>query len=99
MREAARLFRTKGFGDTSTRELGAAAGVQSASLYHYMDTKEDLLFDICQQGNEMMFAAVTEAVEAADTPLDAVKAAIRTHLRTALENRDVYLTTLSELRA
>lgn len=99
MREAARLFRAKGFDGTSTRELAAAAGVQSASLYHYMSGKEDLLHDICMQGNAMMIAAVSEAVRNSESPLESVEIAIRAHLRTAIENRDVYLTTLSEIRS
>jgi AcrR family transcriptional regulator len=98
LKEAARLFRKQGFAGTSTRELAAAIGLQSASLYHYMESKEDLLYAICVSGNELMVSAVTSAIEGLE-PLDAVHAAIRAHLTTAIENRDVYLTTLAEVKA
>lgn len=37
------LFIRKGFAATGVREIARAAGITSASLYHYMVTKEDLL--------------------------------------------------------
>jgi AcrR family transcriptional regulator len=98
LREAARLFRKQGFDGTSTRELAAAVGLQSASLYHYMETKEDLLFSICIAGNDLMIAAVTEAIEGLE-PLEALHAAIQAHLAEAILHRDVYLTTLAEVKA
>jgi TetR/AcrR family transcriptional regulator, cholesterol catabolism regulator len=98
LREAAHLFRKQGFAGTSTRELAAAVGLQSASLYHYMDSKEDLLYAICVSGNELMIEAVTKAIEGLE-PIEALHAAIRAHLTTAIENRDVYLTTLAEVKS
>lgn len=98
LRESARLFRKRGFDGTSTREIASVMGLQSASLYHYMDTKEDLLYSICLSGNEIMIEAVSAAIEGLE-PLEALRATIRTHLSTAIENRDVYLTTLAENKA
>jgi AcrR family transcriptional regulator len=95
LREAARMFRRRGFAGTSTRELAAAVGLQSASLYHYMESKEDLLYAICLTGNELMIKAVAEAIEGLE-PIQALETAIRAHLTTAIDNRDVYLTTLAE---
>jgi AcrR family transcriptional regulator len=37
------LFGKKGFANTSVRDIAKAAGISSASLYHYMPAKEDLL--------------------------------------------------------
>jgi AcrR family transcriptional regulator len=98
LREAAHLFRKQGFAGTSTRELASAVGLQSASLYHYMESKEDLLYAICVSGNELMIEAVTKAIEGRE-PIEALHAAIRAHLTTAIENRDVYLTTLAEVKS
>ena len=39
------LFAAKGFHGTGIRELADAAGLSSATLYHYMGTKEDLLVE------------------------------------------------------
>jgi AcrR family transcriptional regulator len=97
-REAARLFRKQGFTKTSTRELANAVGLQSASLYHYMTTKEDLLSAICLRGYDLIIDAVREATN--DVPGDQVlDRAIRANMATAIANRDVYLTTLAEVKS
>lgn len=44
--EEARLFWKKGFASTSTRELAESLGVQKASLYNHMESKEQSLYDI-----------------------------------------------------
>ena len=45
--EEARLFWKKGFASTSARELAESLGVQKASLYYHMESKEQSLYDIC----------------------------------------------------
>ncbi|MFO0447460.1 MAG: TetR/AcrR family transcriptional regulator [Pseudomonadota bacterium] len=40
---AARLFRQRGFERTTVREIAAAAGIQSGSLFHHFASKEDIL--------------------------------------------------------
>jgi TetR/AcrR family transcriptional regulator, cholesterol catabolism regulator len=101
LREAARLFRKQGYTRTSTRELAAAVGLQSASLYHYMSNKEDLLSSICKRGYDLMITSVRDAAGVAEeeSPARAIEFAIHAHLKTAIENRDVYLTTLAEVKS
>ncbi|MCW8978209.1 MAG: TetR/AcrR family transcriptional regulator, partial [Marinobacter sp.] len=41
--EAARLFREKGYERTTVRDLAAAVGIQSGSLFHHFRTKEEIL--------------------------------------------------------
>src|SRR5690554_7919155 len=43
LREAARLFREKGYERTTVRDLAAAVGIQSGSLFHHFRTKEEIL--------------------------------------------------------
>ncbi|MGD9724121.1 MAG: TetR/AcrR family transcriptional regulator [Pirellulales bacterium] len=43
LEEAVRLFATKGYGATSTREIVEAAGVTKPMLYYYFQSKEGLL--------------------------------------------------------
>jgi AcrR family transcriptional regulator len=40
---AAELFTTLGYTATSTRTIAALVGIRQASLYHYFDTKSDIL--------------------------------------------------------
>lgn len=48
-RAAIKLFADKGFHGTGIRDLAQAAKISSASLYHYMGTKEDLLADVMRE--------------------------------------------------
>ncbi|HEX2543520.1 MAG TPA: TetR/AcrR family transcriptional regulator [Ramlibacter sp.] len=50
IRGAARLFRRKGFDGTSTRDIAAAAGMQSGSPFYHFTSKQALLFAVMQEG-------------------------------------------------
>ena len=45
--EAAKLFKEKGYKAASMRELASAVGVEAASLYNHIQSKNDLLNAIC----------------------------------------------------
>jgi AcrR family transcriptional regulator len=42
------LFYRKGYAETSLQDIAAASGLTKASLYHYINSKEDLLFSIVE---------------------------------------------------
>ena len=44
--EAVRLFAERGFAGTSVQEVVEAAAVTKGALYHYFDSKDDLLYEI-----------------------------------------------------
>jgi len=46
---AARLFATRGYQTTSMADLTAATGLAAGGLYHYIGSKERLLFRICDE--------------------------------------------------
>jgi AcrR family transcriptional regulator len=46
MRAAVRLFAEKGFEATTVREIVEEAGVTKGGLYHYFESKDDLLLEI-----------------------------------------------------
>jgi len=43
---ATKLFAMKGFDRTSVQEIVEAAGVTKGAMYHYFDSKDDLLYEI-----------------------------------------------------
>src|SRR3954469_25452252 len=49
-RIAARLFAERGYHGTSIGDLARAMGVQKGSLYHHIDTKADLLWEVAREG-------------------------------------------------
>lgn len=96
---AADLFWHKGYAATTTREIATAVGIQQASLYHHMASKEDLLHKICLSSLQRFLAEVPAAVNAVAGPLDRVRMVIRAHQATLLQNQQRNVTLLTELRA
>lgn len=84
VREAALdLFATRGYHGTGIRQLAEHAGIGSASLYHYMGTKEELLAAIMRESLERLLAAAerTLAGLADRPPAERVAALVRLHVR------------------
>lgn len=96
---AARLFRVKGYDGTSTREIAAAVGITKATLYHYIDSKDDLLFELSVASLESVHTAVSRAVAEERDPLSRLRAAIAAHLDSMLMHRDMHATMLMSLRS
>lgn len=46
---AARLFAQRGYSRTSIRDLSEELGLQKSSLYHYFESKEDLLYRLLKE--------------------------------------------------
>jgi AcrR family transcriptional regulator len=46
---AAKVFYQKGYEASSIQEIADSVGMLKGSLYHYMNTKEDLLFGVMQE--------------------------------------------------
>jgi AcrR family transcriptional regulator len=49
---AMELFHERGYASTSVEDVASAVGILKGSLYHYIDSKEDLLYRIVQQVHE-----------------------------------------------
>jgi TetR/AcrR family transcriptional regulator, cholesterol catabolism regulator len=96
---AAALFFEKGYAATTTREIASAAGIQQASLYYHVSSKEDLLHQICVSSLEQLLADVRAAVAAVADPVERIRVLARTHLRTILKHQIRHVTMLNELRA
>ena len=80
LREAAGLFRDKGYERTTVRDLAAAVGIQSGSLFHHFRTKEDILKAVMVETIRLNTALMQAAVEAADTNRDKLRALVRAEL-------------------
>ena len=61
LKASARLFRRKGFGATTTRDIAAAVGMQSGSPFYHFASKGELLFAVMEEG---MHSALTRQLDA-----------------------------------
>lgn len=86
-RIAARLFAERGYEGTSLGDLAAALGVQKPSLYHHIDSKEDLLWEVASDGAAAFHAAL-DAVPPAPAP-ERIRRALRAHLAVVAAQLDI----------
>ncbi|MDX1559002.1 MAG: TetR/AcrR family transcriptional regulator [Marinobacter sp.] len=78
--EAARLFREKGYERTTVRDLAAAVGIQSGSLFHHFRTKEEILKAVMVETIRLNTALMQAALEAADTNRKKLRGLVRAEL-------------------
>ncbi|MFF5792461.1 TetR/AcrR family transcriptional regulator [Paeniglutamicibacter sp. NPDC012692] len=79
-RAAVLLFASRGFAATGIRELGAAAGINSATIYHYTGSKEDLLVSIMRSCLEAMIESGSAALRTSAEPTIQLAALVAAHV-------------------
>ncbi|MEC3975290.1 TetR family transcriptional regulator [Amycolatopsis sp. H20-H5] len=77
---AVKLFAAKGFHGTGIRDLAQEAKLSSASLYHYMGTKEDLLAAIMTESLRRLLDAAEQACEGVDEPAERLRTLVELHV-------------------
>jgi len=96
-REAARLFAEKGYHGTSIGDIADAMGVQKASLYHHIESKAELLWEVARDGADAFHAALDDVPETLG-PVERIRAALRAHLRVVAEQLDIATVFVREWR-
>jgi AcrR family transcriptional regulator len=85
---AAQLFRRKGFAATTTRDIAAAAGMQSGSPFYHFKTKEALLHAVIEEGMrsalERQQAVVQSQEYASSSPRQQLEKLVRVHFEVLL---------------
>lgn len=71
---AERLFAAHGFGATTIKQIGTAAGVNTALLYYYFEDKEQLYYAVLRRVFSSLGARGVEQMAAAHSPEEAVRA-------------------------
>lgn len=77
---ALHLFAKRGYEATGIRDVTRDAGLSLATLYHYIDNKEDLLLDIIRTSMSELRAAAQQALADAETPADRLAGLVRGHV-------------------
>jgi TetR/AcrR family transcriptional regulator, cholesterol catabolism regulator len=96
-REAARLFAEKGYHGTSIGELAKALGVQKASLYAHIESKQDLLYETMRDGAAAFHAAL-DAIPDELSAVEKIRLALRGHLRVVADQLEVATVFVREWR-
>lgn len=92
LRKAAAMFREKGFAATSMRDLAETVGIEAASLYNHIRSKNEMLeaicFDVANRFTENM-----DAIEAgSQKSITKVEVLLRFHIQQMVNNyEEVYV--------
>lgn len=85
---AAQLFRKKGFAATTTRDIAAAAGMQSGSPFYHFKSKDALLLAVMEEGMQAALERLQSALQrpghAAMPPRDQLAVLVREHFEVLL---------------
>jgi AcrR family transcriptional regulator len=80
------LFGTKGYQATSIQDIADAVGILKGSLYHYINTKEDLLYAVILEAHQQTAALGYEALGMEGDALVKLAFIVDRHLRGARAN-------------
>ncbi|MGH9647701.1 MAG: TetR/AcrR family transcriptional regulator, partial [Bryobacteraceae bacterium] len=93
------LFSRKGYAATSTREVAKILGIQKATLYYHVESKEDLLFAICQSALTQIRNEVEATIRDSQDPLERTQTLICIHIESLLRDAAQHSTTFTEMHA
>jgi len=85
---AAKLFNTKGARSTTLADVASRLGLTETSLYYYVATKEDLIYQCYNANVRQAHQQVDAAEQLTDTPLDCLMYFLESQIATTLRALD-----------
>src|SRR5437879_8629376 len=85
---ATEVFYQKGYEGASMRDLSRAAGMSLAGLYHYFESKEELLYLIQKHAFTTIIERVRQRLADVSDPEERVRVFIRNHPEYFLANKE-----------
>lgn len=84
--EAAKLFKDRGYSGTSMRDLAGQVGMEAASMYNHIKSKDELLDTICFRISDTYISQLTDIETTAIPYSEKIKALVRLHIRLMVED-------------
>lgn len=88
LEHAARIFCDKGYQGASMRDLSRATGMSLAGLYHYFESKEELLYLIQKHTFRTIIENLRERLDASAGPEERIRIFIKNHVEYFLANKE-----------
>ena len=89
LQKATVKFARYGYLETTTKQIAAAAKVNSALVYYYFKNKEDILYNIIERSSKGLYLLLMEIqVDDGIDPVEGLRRLIRTYLEYAMEQYD-----------
>ena len=84
----AKQFREKGFAASSMRDLASELGMEAASLYYHIKSKDELLEIICFEMSEKFISSLKEVNDIYFNAEEKLRMAIKNHVQIITSNID-----------
>lgn len=99
LQAAAQIFSQKGFHATSMQDIAQSVNLQKASLYHHINSKQEILEEVLNKALDLLIANMQQ-VMVLPLPVDEkLRQAMRVYLKTMLDHRDLAAVLLLEHRS
>ncbi|MDQ4116287.1 MAG: TetR/AcrR family transcriptional regulator [Actinomycetota bacterium] len=83
---AAAIFARKGYQSTTLQDIADEFGVLKGSLYHYIRSKDELLFEVIRSVYGAGLDNLRRLAEADDDPVERLRAVVRGHVLHLIDN-------------
>ncbi len=77
---ATNLFKTKGYSATSMRDIAASVGIEAASIYSHINSKEEILHSICFRMANEFLTSINEVLNANDSIIEKFRKTVVAHV-------------------
>ncbi|MDX1600066.1 MAG: TetR/AcrR family transcriptional regulator [Anaerolineales bacterium] len=98
LQAAAQIFRRKGYHAASMQDIADAVQLQKASLYHHIESKQDILLALLDRAMDLLIEDMERIVETDQPPVAKLRRAMRTYARRMAEQGDLAAVLLLEYR-
>ena len=93
-RVAARVFYEKGYDGASMQDIAKAVHLTKASLYHHVESKDRLLYEIMNYGMDILDESVLRKVQPISDAREKLRQTITGHIDLVVRSRDLEITVI-----
>ena len=86
LKKAAQMFREKGFAATSMRDLAETVGIEAASLYNHIRSKNEMLETICFDVANRFTMFMDELEGTTQSSIKKIETLLRFHIKQMIES-------------
>ena len=98
LQKAATMFRQRGFSATSMRDLAEAVGIEAASLYTHIRSKQEILEAICFEMANLFNEHMYHVEASTENTIAKIEQVLRFHIRQIIDNYEQVFVTDREWR-
>lgn len=91
---AAQVFNDKGYHEATIEEIADKIQYTKGSIYYYVKSKQDLLYQCNKLAMDMLIKKLDEIVDSSDGPEEKLRKIIQMHIKTAIDEFAIMVTAL-----